>query len=80
MYKPHTIADRKRYIEAIDLEEPIHFELRHPRDEGISMSDALSGKCKRLESREDSMFEGRGPSVSIRVEVSRCFFHLLESV
>ena len=69
MYRPHTNSDRKRYVEEIELEAPIYFSLRHPSEYGILLSDALHSRVERLENRDQLVFEGRGPSVSIRLEV-----------
>jgi hypothetical protein len=38
---------------------------------GISITDALAGNFEKLERRDDWMFEDRGTSVSIRLEVCR---------
>lgn len=69
MYRPHTNSDRKRYVEEIELEAPIYFSMEHPSEFGILLSDALHSRVKRLQSRDQLVFEGRGPSVSIRLEV-----------
>ncbi|KIK08980.1 hypothetical protein K443DRAFT_127960 [Laccaria amethystina LaAM-08-1] len=68
MYKPHTNSDRKRYVEEIELEAPIYFSMDHPSEFGIPLSDALHSRVKRLQNRDQLVFEGRGPSVSIRLE------------
>lgn len=70
MYKPHTNSDRRRYVEEVDLDEPIYFWMENPSECGISLSDALHSRVRRLLNREHTVFEGRGPSVSIRLEVS----------
>lgn len=67
IYRPHTISDRKRYVEEVVLEEPIMFVMRDPSEFGIPLTDALSGRYMRLLDRDDPMFEQRGPSVSIRL-------------
>lgn len=36
---------------------------------GISLSDALHCRVRKLRGRDETVFEGRGPSVSIRLEV-----------
>lgn len=82
MYKPHTISDRKRYVEDVLLEAPIYFFVEHSGQCGISLHDALHSRVKNLVDREQVVFEGRGPSVSIRLEVSQYtapvfFFHHL---
>lgn len=69
MYKPHTNSDRRRYVEEVDLEAPIHFWVENPSECGIPLSDALHSRVKRLLKRDETVFEGRGPSVSIRLEV-----------
>lgn len=70
MYKPHTTSDRKRYVEEVMLEAPIFFVTEHPYQEGILLKDALHSRTKKLVDRDQVVFEGRGPSVSIRLEVS----------
>ncbi|KAF7359763.1 hypothetical protein MVEN_00701000 [Mycena venus] len=54
MYKPHTNSDRRRYVEEVDMEAPIHFWVENPFECGIP--------------RDETVFEGRGPSVNIRLE------------
>ncbi|KAI0794002.1 hypothetical protein C8Q74DRAFT_1193223 [Fomes fomentarius] len=66
-YRPHTMSDRRRYVEDVHLEPPIMFYTHSPFGCGISLKDALSSKFSSLEGRDDSMFAGRGPSVSIRL-------------
>lgn len=68
MYKPHTDADRRRYVEDVGLEAPIKFNCLHPDELGISLADAIAGRFRRLDHKDDTVFEGRGPSVSIRIE------------
>ena len=70
MYKPHTTSDRRRYVEDVPLEPPIYFFVKHSGQCGISLHDALYSRVKNLVNREQ-VFEGRGPSVSIRLEVSQ---------
>jgi len=68
MYKPHTTSDRKRYVEDVLLEAPIYFFVEHSGQCGIPLHDALHSRVKNLVNREQVVFEGRGPSVSIRLE------------
>lgn len=68
MYKPHTDADRRRYVEDVSLEAPIKFNCLHPDELGIPLTDAIAGRFRRLDHKDDTVFEGRGPSVSIRIE------------
>jgi len=68
MYKPHTTSDRKRYVEDVRLEAPIYFFVDHSNQCGISLVDALHSRVKNLVDRDRVVFEGRGPSVSIRLE------------
>lgn len=74
MYKPHTISDQRRYVNEVDLDRPIYFWMENPSECGISLSDALHSRVRRLLDREQTVFEGRGPSVSIRLEVNNLFF------
>lgn len=69
MYKPHTNSDRRRYVEEVELEAPVYFLVDNPQEYGIPLSDALHSRVKRLVKRDETVFEGRGPSVSIRLEV-----------
>lgn len=71
MYRPHTNSDRRRYVEEVELEAPIHFWTDSPACCGISLSDALHARVRSLRYKDETVFEGRGPSVSIRLEVSR---------
>ncbi|KAI0741532.1 hypothetical protein C8Q80DRAFT_1110611 [Daedaleopsis nitida] len=66
-YRPHTLSDRRRYVEEVNLDEPIMFYTHAPIGCGILLKDAFSSKFSSLEGRDDSMFAGRGPSVSIRL-------------
>ncbi|KAI0644171.1 hypothetical protein C8Q79DRAFT_131748 [Trametes meyenii] len=66
-YRPHTQSDRRRYVEQVQLEPPILFFTQHPTGLGIPLKDAISSRFMQLVDRDDSMFEGRGPSVSIRL-------------
>ncbi|KAJ7224453.1 hypothetical protein GGX14DRAFT_548916 [Mycena pura] len=68
MYKPHTNSDRRRYVEEVDMEAPIHFWVENPSECGIPLADALHSRVRRLLKRDETVFEGRGPSVSIRLE------------
>ncbi|KAM5530228.1 hypothetical protein V8D89_016116 [Ganoderma adspersum] len=66
-YRPHTISDRRRYVDEVELEAPIMFFSNKPTGCGIPLRDALSSRFSTLEGRDDAMFQGRGPSVSIRL-------------
>lgn len=68
-YRPHTLSDRRRYVEEVRLEAPIMFFTQNPSGCGIMLKDAIASKFSTLIDRDDSMFEGRGPSVSIRLNV-----------
>ena len=70
-YRPHTLSDRRRYVEEVDLEQPIMFYSHGPDGCGIPLEDAIKAKFSKLRDRDDAMFEGRGPSVSIRLNVRR---------
>lgn len=72
-YKPNTQSDRRRYVEEVDLEPPIMFFMQHPDGCGIPCRDALTSKFSSLAGRDDAMFKQRGPSVSIRINVSISF-------
>jgi hypothetical protein len=69
-YKPHTSSDRRRYVDEVNLEQPIHFYMQKPDEEGILVKDAMHGRFAPLVSRDEPMFQERGPSISIRINVS----------
>ena len=73
MYKPHTGSDRRHYIKQVPLSPPIIFEVEDPTEWGIDLDDALRSRVQRLVDKEALMFEGCGPSVSIRLEVCSFF-------
>ena len=79
MYEPHTASDRRRYVEEVRLSPPVLFEVEHPSEWGIALDDALKFRTKRLLDKDALMFEGLGPSVSIRLEVCSRVFLLLVS-
>ncbi|KIM68015.1 hypothetical protein SCLCIDRAFT_13717 [Scleroderma citrinum Foug A] len=68
VYQPYTEADRKRYITDCDLRPTIYFFSNGPHEWGIALEDALRFRLKNLQDKDDPMFEGCGPSVSIRIE------------
>ncbi|KAG5650837.1 hypothetical protein H0H81_010867 [Sphagnurus paluster] len=68
MYIPHTTNDRRRYVEEIVLQQPIYFEMQDPDEYGIPLTDALHSRVRRLRSHEEYVFEGRGPSISVRIQ------------
>lgn len=74
MYVPHTSSDRKRYVEEIGFDAPICFWMTGPEECGISLADALHSRVNRLQNRDYPVFRGRGPSVSIRLQVSFYFY------
>lgn len=70
MYRPHTNSDRRRYVEEVQLEPPIYFWMENPSECGIPLIDALHSRVRRLENRDETVFAGRGPSISVRIQVS----------
>jgi hypothetical protein len=70
MYEPRTNSDRWLYVEDVLLEAPLFFYLENPTNLGFPLKDALQSWTKKMPHRNQVMFEGCGPSVSIRLEVS----------
>lgn len=68
MYIPHTNSDRRRYVEEIELQHPIYFWMQDPEECGIPLTDALHSRVRRLQCRDEAVFEGRGPSISVRIQ------------
>ena len=73
-YRPHTAADRDRYVNKITLHEPVYFNTTNSGVVGIALSDALAGKYQQLDGRDDHLFQACGPSISIRINVCSCPF------
>ena len=69
-YKPHTSSDRRRYVEEVQLEPSIPFYMSKPDELGIPLRDALHGRFAKLVGRDEPMFQERGPSISVRLNVS----------
>ncbi len=69
-YKPHTSSDRRRYVEEVQLEPSIYFYMSKPDESGIPLKAALRCRFARLVGRDEPMFKGRGPSLSMRLNVS----------
>jgi hypothetical protein len=69
-YKPHTSSDRRRYVDEVDLEPAIYFFMQKPDESGIPLRDAMHGRFARLVGRDEPMFRERGPSISVRINVS----------
>lgn len=68
VYQPYTEADRKRYIRDVVLQETIFFCVEDSHELGIPLDDALKQRLKHLKDKDDLMFVGCGPSVSIRIQ------------
>jgi len=68
MYRPHTNSDRRRYVEEVQLEQPIYFWMENPAECGIPLMDALHSRVRRLQTRDETVFAGRGPSISVRIQ------------
>lgn len=77
MYQPHMTSDRRHYAKEVRLSPPIIFEVEHPAEWGIALDDALKLRNQRLLDKNASMFEGFGPSVSIRLEVCLHFAYFI---
>ena len=68
VYQPYTIADRKRYVQDSHFQETIFFCSDGSSELGISLDDALKQRLRHLKDKDDRMFIGCGPSVSIRIQ------------
>ena len=70
-YKPHTSSDRRRAtLKRVQLEQSILFYMSKPDELGIPLRDALHGRFAKLVGRDEPMFQDRGPSISVRLNVS----------
>lgn len=68
IYRPYTEADQKRYIADCELKPIIYFFSSNPYEYGVTLEDAIRSKHKDLQDKDEPMFVGCGPSVSIRIE------------
>ena len=68
-YKPHT-GDKRRYVDEVNLEQSIAFYMENPDEAGIPLKDAMLGPFLRLGARDEPIFQERGPSISVRINVS----------
>jgi len=68
-YRPHTSGDQRRYVDEVNLQEPIYFFLSSPGGPkpGIPLRDAITSKFMRLNNRDEQLFQGCGPSISVRL-------------
>lgn len=71
LYKPFTEADKERYLERVSLSPPIIFMTKEPLEWGISLEDVRNGKTQRLVDKNMPVLQNCGPSVSIRINVSK---------
>ena len=69
-FKPNTSSDRRRHVDQIQLEPSINFYMSKPDELGIPLRDALHGRFARLVGRNEPMFQGSGPSISLHINVS----------
>jgi hypothetical protein len=69
-YRPLTSTDRRRYVDEVQLEPCINFYLSKPDELGVPLRDALHGRFARLVGRDEPMFKDRGPSITLRINVS----------
>lgn len=71
-YKPHTLSDRKRYVEEIDLKPTIHFKDFKNGEliDGLPIALIMQGRAAGLQGRDDAMLSDCGPSISVRINVS----------
>ncbi|KAF9222378.1 hypothetical protein BS17DRAFT_709070 [Gyrodon lividus] len=72
IYQPYTEADRLRYIQKIILQKTIYFYSSDQSESGVLCEDALGLRLKHLKDKDDPMFCGCGPSVSICLQA--CMF------
>ncbi|KLO19283.1 hypothetical protein SCHPADRAFT_818339 [Schizopora paradoxa] len=68
-YRPHTSSDQRRYVDEIRLQDPIHFLVSTSQGNkpGIALRDAITSKFMRLVDRDEHLFQGCGPSISVRL-------------
>jgi len=74
-YKPNSSSDRRRYVDDVDLDPSIYFHMQKPDEEGIPLNDAMHSRSARLILRDEPIFQERGPSISVRINVS-CPLHI----
>ncbi|KAH7911048.1 hypothetical protein BJ138DRAFT_34546 [Hygrophoropsis aurantiaca] len=68
IYQPSTHADRERYVSGVTLSPPIIFRAEGTLEWGIPLTAALGRQINCLNDRDSLVFDGCGPSVSIRLQ------------
>ncbi|KAF9221404.1 hypothetical protein BS17DRAFT_711300 [Gyrodon lividus] len=68
IYQPYTEADRLRYVRGVVLKATIFFCSNHSVEWGMSLEDALKLRLKHLKDKDEPMFIGCGPSISLRIQ------------
>jgi hypothetical protein len=71
VYRPHSNRDWSKYVEEVELKESIKFLSDDKAIHGVALVDAVLSQVEYLVGKEDDVFQGLGPSVSIQIEVSR---------
>ncbi|KAH7929125.1 hypothetical protein BV22DRAFT_1126045 [Leucogyrophana mollusca] len=67
LYRPNTNADRERYVHRAVLSPPIIFIAEGTLEWGIPLESAVGRRIDCLRDKDEPVFEGCGPSVSIRL-------------
>ncbi|KIJ61274.1 hypothetical protein HYDPIDRAFT_97134 [Hydnomerulius pinastri MD-312] len=68
VYRPYSDDHWLRYVREVQLKEPIFFYSSQPVEWGVSLEDALKARPEYLKDKDERMFIGCGPSVSIRLQ------------
>ncbi len=78
-HRPHTSSDQRRYVDEANLQEPIYFYVSAPGGPkpGIPLRDAITSKFMYLCDRDEQLFQGYGPSISMRLLVRTNFLLFL---
>lgn len=69
LYQPRGETDREKYVHAAILSPPILFYVENPFELGILLEEIIKTHSRRLCDRDDTVLEGSGRSISVRIEV-----------
>ncbi|KAI6149758.1 hypothetical protein BKA82DRAFT_4353839 [Pisolithus tinctorius] len=68
IYRAYTEADQRHYVTECELRPIIYFLSGNPFEHGVALDNTIKSKHQHLQDKDDPMFVGCGPSVSIRIK------------
>jgi len=68
-YTSSTVEPERRYVDKTILQAPVYFFVGSPNDQkpGIPLPEAIMSNFVHLYDRDEQLFQGSGPSISVRL-------------